>query len=115
MTDRAVSMTRAKRALNDAKHQRVRAVITQIREQLVPGDVPDYTDVRCAGAQRVVANHRLQRVPVPRGAHERNATLNYRSVLARELTAKEAQLYLQARQQRRSRRPPTDGGAPKSV
>jgi hypothetical protein len=48
-------------------------------------------------------------------AHERNATLNYRSVLARELTAEDAPMYLQTRQQRRSRRPTTDGGATQSV
>ena len=48
-------------------------------------------------------------------AHERNATLNYRSVLARELTAKDARLYLMARQVRRSRRPTSDGGGANSV
>jgi hypothetical protein len=53
--------------------------------------------------------------PVADAAHERNATLNYRGVLARELTAKDARLYLQARQYRRSRRPTPEDEAPDSV
>jgi hypothetical protein len=39
---------------------------------------------------------------------ERNATMNYRSVLARELTATDARLYGRTRRQRRSRRSTTD-------
>ena len=42
------------------------------------------------------------------GRDERNATLNYRSVLARELTATDARLYGRTRRQRRSRRSTTD-------
>ena len=43
----------------------------QIAQQLVFGDVPDDPDVRGAGAQRVVANHGLQRVSIPRLADNR--------------------------------------------
>jgi integrase len=43
-----------------------------------------------------------------RGRDERNVTLNYRSVLARELTATDARLYGRTRRQRRSRRSTTD-------
>ena len=45
----------------------------------------------------------------------RNATLNYRSVLARELTAKDARLYGRTRRQRRSRRATTDDWADNGV
>jgi hypothetical protein len=48
-------------------------------------------------------------------AHERNAALNYRSVLARELTVEDAPVYLQTRQARRSRRPRLGDGAPENV
>ena len=46
--------------------------------------------------------------PCACGRDERNATLNYRSVLARELTATDARLYGRTRRQRRSRRSTTD-------
>jgi hypothetical protein len=46
--------------------------------------------------------------PRARRRDERNATLNYRSVLARELTAKDARLYGRVRRPRRSRRSTTD-------
>ena len=52
----------------------------EVAQQLVAGDVPDDPDVRGAGAQRVVAHDRLQRVAVPRLANDRRE----RVPLARE-------------------------------
>jgi len=49
------------------------------------------------------------------GDHERNATLNYRSVLARELTAEDAELYRRPGHRRRSRRPRLGGDGAESV
>jgi hypothetical protein len=45
----------------------------------------------------------------------RNATLSYRGVLARELTAKDARLYMRARQVRRSRWSTSDDGVASGV
>lgn len=58
MSDRTVGMTRAKRTLNDAKYQRVRAVIAQIREQGQDEHLKATVIARRAGVHRsFVANH----------------------------------------------------------
>jgi AraC-like DNA-binding protein len=58
MTDRAAGMTRAKRAINDEKHQRVDAVISQIREQGLDEDLKASVIARRAGVHRsFVTNH----------------------------------------------------------
>lgn len=58
MSDRAASMTRAKRAINDGKYQRVRAVIAQIREAGRDEDLKASVIARRAGVHRsFVASH----------------------------------------------------------
>ena len=47
--------------------------------------------------------------------HEGNATLNYRSVLARELTVEDAELYCRPGHRRRVRRVSAGGEGPESV
>jgi hypothetical protein len=49
------------------------------------------------------------------GDHEGNATLNYRSVLAREVTAGDAELYRRPGHRRRLRRVGSAGEGPESV
>lgn len=49
------------------------------------------------------------------GVHERNATLNYRRVLARELTVEDAELYRRPGHRRRARRVKPDGEAAENV
>ena len=48
-------------------------------------------------------------------AHEGNATLNYRSVLARELTVEDAELYRRPGHRRRLRRVSAAGEEPENV
>jgi len=58
MSDRARGMTQAKRAINDGKYQRVRAVIAQIREQGRDDELKATVIARRAGVHRsFVANH----------------------------------------------------------
>ena len=47
--------------------------------------------------------------------HQGNATLNYRSVLARELTVEDAEMYRRPGHRRRSRRLSRGGEGPESV
>ena len=49
------------------------------------------------------------------GDHERNATLNYRSVLVRELTVEDAEIYRRPGHRRRSRRVSAGDESPNSV
>ena len=49
------------------------------------------------------------------GDHQGNATLNYRSVLAREVTVEDAELYRRPGHRRRLRRVSRDGEGPESV
>ena len=63
---------------------------------------------RGAGRGRATAVCAPPAAPCACGRDERNATLNYRSVLARELTAEDARLYGRTRRHRRSRRSTTD-------
>lgn len=60
MTDRAAGMTRAKRAINDEKYQRVRAVIAQIREQCRDEDLKASVIARRAGVHRSFVGNHLQ-------------------------------------------------------
>ncbi len=58
MTDRTVAMKRAKRAVNDAKFDRVRAVIAQIKDQGRDDDLKASIIARRAGVHRsFVSNH----------------------------------------------------------
>ena len=64
------------------------------------------------------ARHRDRRAapaPRPRDRHGRNATLNYRRVLARELTVEDAELYRRPGHRRRARRVKPDGEAAENV
>jgi hypothetical protein len=79
------------------------------------GDVTDHRDVRAGCARGRSPGQDREGATIPRRAQERNAALNYRSVLARELTVEDAPVYLQTRQARRSRRPRLGDGAPESV
>jgi len=66
-----------------------------------------------AGARTEVAV--LEPVAVAFEAHERNATLNYRRVLARELTVEDAELYRRPGHRRCARRMKPGGEAAESV
>jgi len=58
MSDRATSMKTAKRAINDGKHDRVRAVIAQIKDQGRDDDLKATIIARRAGVHRsFVSNH----------------------------------------------------------
>jgi hypothetical protein len=58
MTDRTLTMTAAKRALNDEKHQRVRAVIVQILDHGQDDDLKAAVIARRADVHRsFVSNH----------------------------------------------------------
>jgi hypothetical protein len=58
VSDRTASMTRAKRVINDEKHQRVRAVIAHVREQGRDEDLKASVIARRAGVHRsFVSNH----------------------------------------------------------
>ena len=58
MTDRTVAMKRAKHAVNDAKFDRVRAVIAQIKDQGRDDDLKASIIARRAGVHRsFVSNH----------------------------------------------------------
>jgi hypothetical protein len=48
-------------------------------------------------------------------AHQGNATLNYRSVLVRELTVEDAEIYRRSGHRRRSRRESVGGKRPENV
>ena len=52
MTDRTVAMTNAKRTINGEKHERVRAVIAQIRDQGRDDDLKATVIARRAGVHR---------------------------------------------------------------
>ncbi|MGH8300561.1 MAG: hypothetical protein ACRET5_03745, partial [Steroidobacteraceae bacterium] len=86
-----------------------------VSAQFVLGDVPDDRDVRAGGARRRGAGQDRERATVPARSQERNATLNYRSVLARELTVEDAWLYRKPSRHRRSPGSTTGGGAADSV
>jgi hypothetical protein len=66
-------------------------------------------------------HHRRRRDPRPapasrdRDAHQGNATLNYRSVLVRELTVEDAEIYRRSGHRRRSRRESVGGKRPENV
>jgi hypothetical protein len=58
MNDRSVSMTTAKRRINNDKHERVRAVIAQIKDQGRDDDLRATIIARRAGVHRsFVSNH----------------------------------------------------------
>jgi hypothetical protein len=58
MTDRTLTMTETKRAINDEKHQRVRAVIAQIRDHGQDDDLKAAVIARRADVHRsFVSNH----------------------------------------------------------
>ena len=58
MTDRTVAMKSAKRAINDEKYDRVRAVIAQIRDQGRDDELKATIIARRAGVHRsFVSNH----------------------------------------------------------